>query len=64
MGVDDDEFPVEERNALERNQLMVESVRDEMAHPPGSQDCHHDRHYVRQVVRQLNLQRNMTSCTT
>ena len=60
MGVDHDKIPVKERNALERDQLMIESVRDEMRHPARRQYRHHDRHHERQIVRQLNLQRHTT----
>jgi len=60
--VDDDEFPVKERNALELDQLMIESVREEMRHPPGRQYGHHDRHHVRQIVGQLDLHNDTPSC--
>jgi len=61
FGVVNDEFPVEERNALVFNQLMIEIVGKHAGHPPGRDYWHHDGQHERQVIRQLNLQQHMTS---
>ena len=51
----DDRLRVEERNAVEFEQRVVERVRDVVADPLGHHDGDHERQQERHVVRDLDL---------